>query len=197
MNKIYIVTPCCRQNNLESIKNSIDFSIIHKWYIVYDTSKNRSYKKIYKNNSQIIELECSDVGRVGHPQRNFAINIIEDGFIYFCDDDNVINPELYEHLNKMDKNYYYTWDQLRNKNGDDTNWTLFTNEKGKILKGNVLKMQFIDTAQFIVPRNLIGNLRWEDNNYKADGIFIQTINEKYPESHVYIPRTLCYYNYIE
>jgi hypothetical protein len=197
MNKIYIVTPCCRQNNLESIKNSIDFSMIHKWYIVYDTSKNRTYKKIYKNHSQIVELECSDVGRVGHPQRNFAINIIEDGFIYFCDDDNIIHPELYEYLNKMDKNYYYTWNQLRNKNGDNTDWALFKNEKGKILKGNVLKTQFIDTAQFIVPRNLIGDLRWEDNNYKADGIFIQTINEKYPESHVYIPETLCYYNYIE
>lgn len=196
MNKICIVTPCYRQKNLECIKNSIDFSIIHKWYIVYDTSKNRSYQKIYKNNSQIVELECSDAGRFGNPQRNVGINVIDDGFIYFCDDDNIIHPELYEHLVKMDKDSYYTWDQLRNKDGDDTDWALFTNEKGKILKGNVLKKKFIDTAQFIVPRNLIGDLRWEENNYASDGILIQSINEKYPYSHIYIPKVLGYYNYI-
>ena len=94
MEKIYIVTPCYRQQNLETIRKSIDFSVIHKWYIVYDTSRDRHYTKIFKD-PQIIELECSDFGIAGHPQRNFAIDIIEDGFIYFVDDDNIVHPNCW------------------------------------------------------------------------------------------------------
>jgi hypothetical protein len=197
MEKIYIVTPCCRSKNLDTIEKSIDFSIIHKWYIVYDTSKNRSYQKKYLNHPHIVELECSDVGRVGHAQRNFAINVIEDGFIYFLDDDNIIHPDLYAELKNINKMFYYTWDQLRNKEGDNTDWVLFKNEKGKILKGNKLKVQAIDTAQFMFPRDLIGDLRWDVNDYKADGIFIEKLNQLYPNRHVYIPRVLSYYNFIE
>lgn len=197
MEKIYIVTPCYRQQNLDSIFKSIDFSIIYRWFIVYDTTKDRKYNKIYKSHPQIVELECSDYGKFGHAQRNFAISLIDDGFIYFCDDDNIICKDLYEFLGGLDKRFYYTWDQLRNKNGDDTEWALFHNEKGKVLKGNVLRVQFIDTAQIIFPKNLLGSLRWKDDDYKADGIFIESLNRQLPDAHIYIPKVLCYYNYLE
>ena len=195
MEKIYIVTPCYRQQNLEAIRKSIDFSVIHKWYIVYDTSRGRQYIKIFRD-PQIIELECSDFGIAGHPQRNFAIDIIEDGFIYFVDDDNIVHPDCWPLFRTLDRRCYYTWDQLRNPAGDDTDWALFTNEQGRVLKGNVLKLQRIDTAQIIFPKCLIGDLRWAPDNYKADGVFIESLNAKEPAAHVYIPQIMCYYNYI-
>jgi hypothetical protein len=195
--KIYIVTPCYRQNNLAAIFASIDFNIIHRWYIVYDTTKGRTYSKIYTDNPQIVELECSDYGNYGHGQRNFMLKIIEDGFIYFVDDDNIVCPNLYKHLTSLNPNYYYTFDQLRNRTGDDTDWILFHNEKGRVLRGHTLKIGQIDTGQILFPRKLIGNLKWVAGDYKADGIFAEALKIMHPESHIYIPETLCYYNYLE
>jgi hypothetical protein len=194
--KISIVTACCRPSNLDTIYKSIQFDLIHKWYIVYDTSKNRSYEKIYRSHPKIIELECSDVGIAGNPVRNLAISLIDDGFIYFLDDDNIIHPDFWTVVPSLDIRNFYTWDQLRNKDGDDTDWQMFINEKGKILRGNALKVRHIDTAQMFLPRHLIGDLRWKDHEYKADGMFIESLNKIHPLHHVYIPKVLCYYNFL-
>lgn len=191
-----IITPCCRQANLPFIYQSIKLDLIDKWYIVYDTSNNRHYQKIY-NDPKIIEIECDDIGVVGHPQRNFGMNLVKEGFIYFLDDDNIIHPDFWEVVGELDTNYFYTWDQLRNKQGDDSDWALFSNEKGRVLKGNVLKVQKIDTAQFIVPKHMVEYLRWKVNDYRADGYFIENVDILNPGSHKYIPKVLCFYNYLE
>ena len=182
--KINIITPCCRQDNLDIIIKSINFKLIDKWYIIYDTSKNRSYTKKYENNPQIEEHFCSDVGSAGHPQRNFGLNLVNDGFVYFLDDDNIIHPEFWNIVPTLDINYFYTFDQQQ----------VYV---GKILKGNIIKVYWIDTAQFIIPKQLINNLTFDINKYQADGIFITKINELYPKNHIYIPKIACYYNFLE
>ena len=192
--KIFIITPCCRPANLETLYESINFDLIHRWYIVYDTSRNRTYRKRYPDHPKIVELECSDVGSAGHPQRNLAMKVIEDGMIYFLDDDTIMHPDIWSVMPTLDGDHYYTWDQLRNKNGDNTDWALFKNEKGKILRGNVLKLQHIDTAQFIFPKKLIGSYNWKKDDYKADGLFMEYLHARNPSAHVYIPKVLCYYN---
>ena len=195
--KLSIITPCCRQARLEEIYNSIQFDLIHRWYIVYDTTRNRSYTKRYKDNPKIIELECSDRGISGNAQRNHAMKLVEDGFLYFVDDDNIVHPELWEIIPTLDSKHYYTWDQLRNKKGDDTDWALFTNEKGKILKGHTLKLQHIDTSQIIIPKKILGSLEWKVDDYKADGILIESLYKLNPSAHKYIPKVLCYYNFLD
>jgi hypothetical protein len=195
--KLYIVTPCCRPANLDAIFNSINFDIVHRWYIVYDTTRNRTYSRKYADHPKIVELECSHPGGVGHPQRNHALSIIEDGFVYFVDDDNIIHPDLWKHFPTFDRRYYYSWDQLRNKNGDDTDWVLFKNEKGKILKGDTLQFQKIDTAQVMIPKALIGNKKWNPTHYAADGLFFEDMYKQNPSAHRYIPETLCYYNALD
>lgn len=193
---VSIVTPCCRQAKLETIYQSINFDLIKKWYIVYDTSKNRSYENVF-DHPKIQELECSADGMQGNAQRNFGMELVEDGFIYFLDDDNIVHPDFWETVPTLDPNYFYTWDQLRNKNGDDSDWALFSNETGRILKGDVVKVQRIDTAQFLVPKSLVYSLKWKLDDYKADGIFIQSVYDLSPWAHKYIPKVLCHYNYLE
>ena len=182
--KVNIITPCCRQKNLDLIIKSINFDLIDKWYIIYDTSKDRTYTKKFEDNPKIEEHFCSDTGVVGHPQRNYGLNLVKDGFIYFLDDDNIIHPEFWNIAQTLDINCFYTFDQQR----------LY---EGKILKGNVLKVFWIDTAQFIIPKQLIKNLTFDITKYHADGLFITKINELYPKNHIYIPKIACYYNYIE
>jgi len=50
---------------------------------------------------------------------------------------------------------------------------------------------------FIVPRNLIGNIRWNLMDYEADGHFIVNIHKEWGNKHKYIRKTGCYYNYLE
>ena len=195
--KVTIITPCCRQARLQEIFNSINFDFIYRWIIVYDTSRNRSYTKRYLNHPKILELECSDPGISGNSQRNHGMRIVEDGFLYFIDDDNIIHPDLWNVIPSLDENYYYSWDQLRNKNGDNTDWVLFKNEKGKILRGNTLKVQHIDTSQIIIPKSMIGSLEWKIDDYAADGILIESLYKLNPSAHKYIPKVLCYYNFLD
>jgi len=182
--KINIITPCSRPDNLDIIIKSINFDLIDKWYIIYDTSKNRTYTKKYMENTKIEEHFCSDIGIVGHPQRNFGLKLINDGFVYFLDDDNIIHPEFWNIVPTLDINYFYTFDQQQ----------IYV---GKILKGNIIKVLWIDTAQYIIPKQLINNLTFDVNKYHSDGLFITKINELYPKNYIYIPKIACYYNYLE
>jgi hypothetical protein len=183
--KLTIITPCCRPENLIHLKESIDFEKIDKWYIVYDTSKKRKYTKQFSD-TKIVELECSDPGIAGHSMRNHGIRQVNDGLIYFLDDDNIIHPNLWTLLEKMDTSHFYTVDQI-NSSRFATNG---------ILKGNNIQVKKIDTAQFIVPKGLMKNIEFQVNNYCADGEFIVEVNSKHLNCHVYLPTIAAYYNYL-
>jgi glycosyltransferase involved in cell wall biosynthesis len=184
--KLSIITACCRPANLLKLKESICFEKIYMWYIVYDTSHNRSYDKQFVGESKITELECSEVGRAGHPLRNFVIKQIEDGLIYNLDDDNIMHPGFWDLLEKMDTEHFYTFDQVNNSRSG----------KDGILRGDTLKVRKIDTAQFVVPKNLVKTIEFQKNNYCADGEYMVEVNSKNPGCHVYFPKLAAYYNYI-
>jgi glycosyltransferase involved in cell wall biosynthesis len=181
---INIITPCCRQDNLDKIISSINFDLVDTWYIIYDTSKNRTYTKKYEGNPKIKEYEYTNLGCSGNPQRNFGLSLVKDGFVYFLDDDNIIHPEFWNIVLTLDTNYFYTFDQQRVYDGH-------------MLKGNNIKVGYIDTAQFIVPKKLINNNTFNINKYEADGLFIENINKLFPKNHIYIPKMASYYNYLE
>lgn len=174
--KLSIITPCYRQHNLEKCRMSIQFDLIDKWYIVYDTSKNRSYNKLYTDHPKIQELECSG-GISGNPQRNLGIDQVKDGFIYFLDDDNMVHLDFWSILPTVIPDRFYTWDGTR-------------------CSGSQCKVAKIDTAMYMVPKSMVGDLRWKESLYEADGVFIEEIYKRYPDKHVYIPRLLAYYNII-
>jgi hypothetical protein len=177
-----IITPCSRQYNIEILHDSIDFDKITKWFIVYDTSNGKTYTKMYEGHPKIIETECSG-GISGNPQRNFALDLVEDGFVYFLDDDNIIHSNFWSIAVSLDEKYFYTFDQLRDSNGN-------------ILHGNKLLGGHIDTAMFIVHKNHIKDIKWKNDKYDADGYFIIEVSEKNPGCHVYMNVIASYYNYI-
>jgi hypothetical protein len=157
------------------MKDSIDFSKIKNWYIIYDT-RNKPFNKKYTDD-KIIELECKDEGIVGHQIRNMALNTIKDSLIYFLDDDNIIHPSFWN-IN-FDSNKLYTFDMQR---------------KDDILKGNKVEPDSIDTAQYVFDVNLVGDLRFDVTLYNADGFFIQKIYEENKDKWVYVPEIASYYN---
>jgi hypothetical protein len=180
---ITIITPSYRQHNIPRLFDSINFDKINKWIIVYDTTKNRTYQKQYADHPKILEVECADAGIAGNAQRNYGMSLVDDGFIYFLDDDNIIHPAFWGIVDVLDPNYFYTFDQSRNKNGG-------------ILYGNNIAVYHIDTAMFIVHKKHVKDTDWKNDIYAADGIFICDISKNNKDCHRYINRICCYYNYI-
>jgi len=181
---VSIITACSRPQNLKEIFNSIEFSKVDKWYIIYDTSKCRLYEFQFSTEPKILELTCDEPGFAGHPQINHALELIKDGFVYIMDDDNIFHPTFWTLLPTLDKDSIYTWDQNR------------IQEK-RIMKGGQIKQEKIDTSQFIVPRNLIGPIRWSVNKSAGDFRFIKQVFKKHEDKFKYIPKIACYHNYIK
>ena len=137
---VSIITACSRPQNLKEIYKSIEFQKVDKWYIIYDTSKCRTYDFIYAsdlNANKILELTCDHPGFAGHPQINFALDLIKDGFVYIMDDDNIFHPTFWTVLPTLDSDSIYTWDQNR------------IQEK-RILKGGQIKEERNSTIQKIL-----------------------------------------------
>lgn len=184
---VSIITACSRPQNLKKIYDSIKFGQVGKWYIIYDTSKCRKYEDKFTGDihaDKILELSCDKEGFAGHPQINYALDKINDGFVYIMDDDNIFHPTFWKLLKDLDPEYIYTWDQDRI-------------QESRILKGGEIKEEKIDTSQFIVPRNLIGSVKWAEQRSAGDFRFISQIYKKHETKFKYIPKIACYHNFIK
>ena len=189
INKITIITPSYRIQNLPKIENAIDFDYIDEWIIVYDGSKISEIPSIFNdsiNKNKIKEFINNDKGISGNPQRNFGLSKVsnKNTLLYFLDDDNIIHPDLYELLKNIDNNYIYTFDQI-NKN--------FPNY---LLKGNKIESGAIDTAMVLIPFKYCKDVRWKIHEYGADYHYIKECVRVCKNSYIYINKIASYYNII-
>lgn len=179
-NKLTIITPSYRTDNLLQIKKSIMFEYIDEWIIVYDGSKIQENPCLFENqeNGKIKEYVHKGEGISGNPQRNYALTKIENPntLLYYLDDDNVIHPELYKLLNIIDDTKIYTFNQFNR------------------IKGNNIRVGGIDTAMVILPFRLCNDERWIRDKYDADGYYIVECYNKNKDKHIYVDNDLCYYN---
>jgi SAM-dependent methyltransferase len=182
--KITIITPSYRTNNLVTLKNSINFDYVNEWIIVHDGSKMSENPNVFanENNSKIKEFIHTGEGYLGNSQRNYALDniTVTDTILYFLDDDNIIHPSLYKLLDIVDKNKVYTFNQSRLSNN--------------VLKGDNITIGNIDTAMMLIDYSLCSSIRWENNRYDADGLYITTCYNQNQDKHIYVDNVLCYYN---
>jgi hypothetical protein len=184
---ITIITPCRRIQNLSMLYESIQFDKINKWIIVYDTTLT-SYSHIFSNHSQIVEVDyksnTDDNVCCGNIQRNYGLSLVDDNnYVYFLDDDNIIHPDFWKIIQQLEENTIHTFNQYRDTHGN-------------ILLGNRIEMNHIDSAMYIVHKNMIGNIKWQEDLYSADGKFISDIYLTGKYKHKYFDNYYCYYNYI-
>ena len=180
-NKITIITPSYRLNNLLEIKKSINFDYVDEWIIVYDGSKIINNPKLFEDDKiKEYVYKCNYKGISGNPQRNFALDNITnpDTLLYFLDDDNIIHPNLYRLLNIIDNTKMYSFNQYNR------------------IKGNNICVNKIDTAMVLIPYKSCENIKWILNLYNADGYYIQECYNKNKKKLIYVNNDLCYYNKI-
>jgi hypothetical protein len=185
-NKLTIITPCTRIHNLPALYESIEFDKINKWIIVYDTTVNTCHHS-FIHSEQIIEAYCKSSlnGVVGNTQRNYGLSLVEDdNYIYFLDDDNIIHPNFWKIAEELETDTIHTFNQYRD-------------EHGHVLLGNRIEMNYIDTAMYIIHKNMIGDIKWQEDLYQADGKFISDVYSTGKYKHKYFNKYYCYYNYLK
>lgn len=183
--KITIITPSYRIQNLKKIYETINFDYVDEWIIVYDGSKITENPNIF-NHEKIKEYVHYDNNSCfGNAQRNFALNNIknENTYLYFLDDDNLIHPELYKLLDIIEKDKLYTFNQIRYPNLE-------------LLKGNEIKETKIDTAMILISYNLCKNIKWNLYEYGADFRYINECYNQNKDKWIYINNVLAYHNII-
>ncbi len=173
-----IITPCSRPENLLKISESINIPYkYYRWIVVCDSDSLPDKKLIPKNCE--IYLHKNDNSVSGNSQRNYAIDMVNEGHIYFNDDDTTIHPDLWENI--KDLNYdFISFIQL-NKNGNVR------------LIGNNVAVNYIDSHNFIVSIKIVGNIRFILDKYNADGYFATSCFNQSVTKH-YINKPLSVYN---
>ena len=176
--KIALVTPCSRPENLISMYDSINFPC--DWHIVFDADDN-GFARImdrFRDNLFLfdwIKPLAVKGGVSGNMQRNLALDNITDGWCYFLDDDNLMHPMWYE----------VTTGILRGRN--DISGIFYSQKVGsktRVVSPDTIRVGFVDQAQWLVKRDLIGTHRFEQVYY-ADGIMAETLYDSCKKGFVF------------
>ena len=173
-----IITPCSRPENLIQVSESINIpKENYRWIVVFD-SESLPEKELIPNNCEYyIHKNHNSIS--GNAQRNYALSLVNEGHIYFNDDDTIIYPELWENIEDLD-NDFISFSQL-NKNGSLR------------LTGENINVGYIDSHNFIVSNKIIGNSIFQLHRYDADGYFAVECREK-SKSPIFINKPLSIYN---
>jgi hypothetical protein len=174
-----IITPCSRPENLHTISQSINIpKENYRWIVIFDMD-NLPAQNLIPENCETY-LHRNPISITGHAQRNFAIEKIDQGFIYSNDDDTIIHPEL--------------WANIQDKTDYDFIHFQQENLDGSIrLYSNVIEVEQIDSHNFIFKVDLLEDTKWHIDRYNADGYIAKEIyaRSKHP---LYLNKVLSTYN---
>jgi len=170
-----IITPCSRPHLLHSIAESINIpKENYRWIVVFDSDT-------IPDGIPECEAYCiKNSGSVcGNSQRNLAIDLVTEGYLYFNDDDTIMHPELWNNIKDLTNDFIH-FDQ-EEKDGSIR------------LKQSSVRLSYIDSHNFIVHTTVVGNERFVINRRDADGVFAENCYNKSKTSN-YIPKVLSTYN---
>ena len=172
-----IVTPCSRPENLPRIAESITGPA--RWIVVVDSAVVQG--KVEQPGAEVIYH--SEPGSVaGHAQRNAALDLIDSGWVYFLDDDNIMHPDFWTLFDWLDEDDETGMVLV----GQDVNGTRRVPER--------IGIGLVDMAQLVVRRELIGDLRFPAHFYEADGMMIGALVRRHAAKVQLVRDVLSYYN---
>ena len=149
-----IITACSRPENLKTIAESINIpKENYRWIVVFDSNELPN-ECLIPDNCEVY-THINSESRVGNSQRNFAIGLIIDGHVYSNDDDTTIHPNLWENIKDLDEDFI-SFSQ------EELNGTIR-------LRGDNIQLNHIDSHNFIVSRQTIGESKWQLGTYAAHG----------------------------
>lgn len=172
-----IITPCSRPQNLETISKSINIPRDqYRWIVVFDLLEAPAN---IPDNCEWYAIKDAN-STSGNAQRNFALNLVTHGHIYFNDDDTVMHSDLWENIKDEDATDFICFKQA--------------NKDGSIrLEGVNISIGTIDSHNFVTSVECMGDTKWVLDRYDADGVFAHECFEK-AKNILYINKVLSVYN---
>jgi glycosyltransferase involved in cell wall biosynthesis len=169
----------------------------YKWHVIFDTSvvKEVDTGILEELNNRGIRVNFwrGETGDFGHQLLNQALDNIDDGWIYFLDDDNILHENFEQTVQQtIEENPVceaIIFDQ--EVNGKDFSGV----DIRKAMAANV-EVSKIDIAQYTIKRSLIGSTRFRKFDYKADGHFVTEIFNSNQSKFIFVNQTLSYYNFL-
>jgi predicted O-methyltransferase YrrM len=181
--KVFIITPCTRPFNLQTISQSIPKEC--EWIVVLDNSVKHEH-----NVDNAVLIKSPHTGFRGYTNKNYALDYIQnnlnpsdDDWIIILHDDNIIHPNWWESISQHLNSEYsmIIWGQCR------------FDGSPKINAVDSPKIGNIDTSQYMIKWNVSKNIRFKEV-YEADGIFAEEIARQ--SKVLKIDEYLGYYNYL-
>lgn len=200
MQRLNIITRCTRPNFLKKVKESIFQTDLFdiKWWVVFDTRIIKDIDAEFLSELQLsggTALFFNGIeGDYGHTLLSKTLDMIDNGFVYFLDDDNIIHEEFY---NKIYSEIKENPDKLGFIFSQKVTGKDFTGLDIRLASPENCKVSKIDMAQFFLHRDLISDFKFKENDYKADGYFIENIYNSNVDKFHFIEEVLCYYNYLK
>ena len=196
--KFSVITRCTRLGNIETVKESV-FANIPKgcdveWHVVFDTKMLKDIDAELLNRLEddrtILHFRKGDGW--GLSQLNVIIEKLE-GWIYHCDDDNIIHEDFYSkiyesHLENKDALAFVVAQQVDGKD--------FTGLQQRRVSPADMKVQRVDLAQWIIHSDLHKDWKY-GSGYRADGQFLEALYSAESDKFVIIDEILSHYNYLE
>jgi hypothetical protein len=189
---LVLITPCCRPELLPYVCESVLFSIVTRWIIVFDAEQvpRERLPSALLHHPQITLVATSvNASKYGNAQRHLGLQIArrmynqDDPFIYFLDDDNIVHPTFYElfHRCMWRRDVFYTFNQRRN---------------GLTCYGKSCIRGMMDTAMICLPLSLCPD--WKPSfAYAEDYYFVQSVMRQYRHRHVYLKHVAAYHNALQ
>jgi len=165
-----------------------------RWIIVLDqknlTEEDNAVITNLKGKYPLLNIEVfaikSRSSVSGNAQRNFAIDLLKEGYVYFLDDDNVVHPNFWPHFSKVSQTGFALIGQQ-----------LLDDGKIRKASGHLVKPSHIDAAQYCIPISMIGKTRWKEDAYAADGLFIGYVYHLRYNKFVFIDEVIAHYNLLK
>ncbi len=172
-----IITPCSRPQNLETISKSINIPRDqYRWIVVFDLLEAPA--NIPDNCEWYAIKDANSMS--GNAQRNFALNLVTHGHIYFNDDDTIMHSDL--------------WENIKNETDEDFISFKQANKDGSVrLEAVNISVGTIDSHNFVTSVECVGDTKWVLNRYDADGVFAHECYQK-AKNKSYINKVLSVYN---
>jgi len=178
---INIITPCTRPENLHIISESINIpKENYRWIVVFDSLNLPDESNIPNNCEYYLHQDPTSI--FGNSQRNFALDLVKMGYIYFNDDDTKLHPEFWDNVKDCDEDFISFAQSLPNHEIR--------------LTGDVIQVGTIDSHNFLVSKNLVGDSKWRSYHYDSDGYFAVECYEK-SKSKKHINKVLSIYNVLK
>ena len=196
--KFSIITRCTRVGNIEKVKESVFSNLKPKtkvhWHVMFDTKvlKDISADVLNKLDDENTTIHFRKGDEWGLGQLNKIIKKC-DGWVYHCDDDNIIHKDFYASIEKHHR-----------KNKESKVFVVSQHVGGKDFSGLEVREALaenvavgkIDLAQWLIHSSIHEDFEY-GSGYIADGEFIVNLFEKAPEAFTFIPDVLSYYNFLE